>query len=670
MVRLPVLTELKVTSYGLFPGEPRGSGINWLFQPGLTLIAGINGLGKTTLLTMILRSFTGPYDLTSYGESQSLSVTLPERPVILNPQYAKFFEQRVADGAKEAKVTVSARFDKAEVTIYRRLKDLFLESLIVDGKSIKLPQASEEREAIFQSRLTELIGLSSFVDALLVLHYVILYHENRLGALWDPNAQRHLLRALCLDRDDALRMADLERNLQSADSQARNINVRITATRTQLSKALQREAGSEDVLTKIKAEQELLDAELVEADQLGQMLEQLDENRKDARLAHERAKIEREDAAGAVERMKYAALLNHFPRIDDTTRLALSRIMSDSRCLVCNASAKDKQLELEQQVASGCCPICGAEPKAQDNVVAAHEVDQARLQRERERVERAKLEEETRFQQLRDFSSRYDQTLERIVKIRQSIKERGEKNRRLRTRLPETITSSEYENTLKTLSSEHREWQERRATYSQELRSLLAAKEEAITAKSNELIETFSRMIGDLLVDEARLVQARTQPRYIQALGQLAGRIQFPAYIAEMRAADRPGYIRRSNQSEVSESQRELIDLAFRLALIKVFGGPCTFVMETPEASLDGLAMERVGLALAKFSQGKGNRLVVTSNLANTGIIATLFSGSLPKERLDTRMKRVLNLLQIAAPNRALNEDRDRYSVLLKEAVS
>ena len=55
MVRLPVLTELSVTDYELFPGNPPGSGIAWPFRQGVTVIAGINGLGKTTLLLMILR---------------------------------------------------------------------------------------------------------------------------------------------------------------------------------------------------------------------------------------------------------------------------------------------------------------------------------------------------------------------------------------------------------------------------------------------------------------------------------------------------------------------------------------------------------------------------------------------------------------------------------------
>ena len=156
----------------------------------------------------------------------------------------------------------------------------------------------------------------------------------------------------------------------------------------------------------------------------------------------------------------------------------------------------------------------------------------------------------------------------------------------------------------------------------------------------------------------------------MQAPGHAEDRLQVPAYAAEMEAADRPGFIRRADSSEVSESQRELIDLAFRLALVEVFGGSCTFVMETPEASLDGLAMERVGRALTTFADENDNRLVVTSNLSNAGIITALFGGPIPKGQSNARMQRVLNLLEVAVPNHALLQNRERYDTLLQNAVA
>ena len=143
-----------------------------------------------------------------------------------------------------------------------------------------------------------------------------------------------------------------------------------------------------------------------------------------------------------------------------------------------------------------------------------------------------------------------------------------------------------------------------------------------------------------------------------------------PAYAAEMTAAARPVLTRREDPREVSESQRELIDLAFRLALLAVFGGATTFAMETPEASLDGISMERVGRALAQFASRNGNRLVVTTNLTNASIVTAMFEETEPEAGLAIRQRRVLNLLEMAAPNRALLQDRKRYKGLLAQAVA
>ena len=124
----------------------------------------------------------------------------------LNTRHLGAFQGRVSDRAANARVALSASVGDHVISIRRRLNNLSLEGLTIDEQPVDMPAGSDEREAVFQSRLTELIGLGSFVDVLLVLHYVILFYENRPGALWDTNAQRHLLRALCLGKDDARRV--------------------------------------------------------------------------------------------------------------------------------------------------------------------------------------------------------------------------------------------------------------------------------------------------------------------------------------------------------------------------------------------------------------------------------------------------------------------------------
>ena len=669
-MQLPVLTELKVTDYELFPGDPPGSGIVWSFQQGLTVIAGINGLGKTTLLLMILRSFTGPYDLTGEGALPWLNVVLPQKPVRLRKPHLRAFARRVSDGAENAQVALSARVGKSLITIRRRLDNLTLDGLTIDERPVAPSGSADEREAVFQSTLTELIGLGSFVDVLLVLHHVILFYENRAGALWDTNAQRHLLRALCLDRDDATRVVDLERQLQRADSQARNLHARLTTTQRRLDQALRQEAGAEGVLAELSAEHQLLDAELAEAARLEGALHQLDDERQRARLSYERAKIVREEADGAVERLKYTALLRHFPRMDDTTRLVLSRIMADGRCLVCKAPAHERQIELEQRVAQGCCPICGAQPEVQDNVVAPHEFDQARLLRERERAERAHHEEAVQLAELETSSESHREALSQWESVQESIRVRTDRHRQLRARLPQTVNSREYQDELRSLRSDHDRWQALRASHLQELRTLFADRRDVILAKSQELVAAFAALVAVLLVEDVRLVQVDVEPRYLEAPGPTRDRVAVPAYAAEMTAAARPALTRRNDPSEVSESQRELLDLAFRLTLLAVFAGPTTFAMETPEASLDGISMERVGRALAGFASTDGNRLVVTSNLTNASIVTAMFEATEPESGHESRLRRVLNLLKLAAPNRALTEDRARYQALLADAVA
>lgn len=94
---------------------------------------------------MILRSLTGPNDLTGEGVSQSLGVILPPNSVRLNRQQIRFFRQRVVDDARDAKVALSANIGETAVTISRRLKDLFLEGLTINGQPVELPRGKGSR---------------------------------------------------------------------------------------------------------------------------------------------------------------------------------------------------------------------------------------------------------------------------------------------------------------------------------------------------------------------------------------------------------------------------------------------------------------------------------------------------------------------------------------------
>ena len=673
MVTMPVVTRLQISNYDLFPGDPADSGIDQVFEPGPSVIVGINGLGKTTLLMAILRSFTGPFDLTGKGVIGEVTVSLPEKPVALKPKALAFFKQRVADKARESVVRLTASFGESVVNISRGLGDLRLIEFQVSGESKLVAGTKAAREESYQDYLAGLMGLGSFVDVLLLLHHVVLFPEGRPGALWDKNAQRHVLRALFLEDADARRVAELERLVQSADSQARNLQTRITATKRDLREVRRVQAGVDSAAAELAVEQKILEAELSEKERLEGEFASLRERRQVARLEHEKSKIARAEAAGAAGRLKYEALAKLYPTLHETSRLIIARLLAEDRCLVCDANARERREEIEDLLAAGCCPACGAPPEDQRHLGDGYEFEQAPLDRARRSLELASTELSASRGFLAALTAEQEETLRKLADLRHSIEDRRSRSKELEFHLSDAARDRELEHTLSTLGRQQREWQATLATHLQSLVALLEEKKETIRSRAASIVASFEDLTDGLLAESARLVEEPVRPRYTQAASAVGGEdLQFPAYEAEMVAAVRPTYVRRRDPSDVSESQRELIDLAFRLSLLRVAApeGDATFVMETPEASLDAVAMTRVGSALLRFPESSDSRVIVTSNLSNAGLVRTLLKGPAGEEwSAETRSRRILNLLRVAAPNRALVERRSEYESLLDGVV-
>ena len=670
MLNLPIITKIEVDDYGLFPGVDGEGQLSRDFENGLTLIVGVNGLGKTTLVTMMLRAITGPYDLTGWGIPTTLDAALPELPTRLRKPTIDFFAQRVADGAAEASVTLHAKFGSTTVSIERALGDLSLVSFWVSGKARELPSARADREAEYQKSICELFNLSSFIDVLLVLHHIVFLTDKRSGALWDENAQRQILRAICLDKNKARKVADSEREYLKLDSHFRNTRAQLRKFERQLSAAISAEESSPQVRAKLKATTGALDGLTLKAQVLESRLDELDEGRRSARLQLEKAKVEEEQTSGEIERTKYSALMYMFPRMEDSARLLMSRILADEECLVCGSDATAKKNELERLLKKGSCPACGSDPSAQRFQAPSAKFEKAKMNRALKSLGIASKELEFSRRNFDKLSADYDSALSELTELRAQIDEFRSQASKLSVKLP---TSSERVQNLRstvdamteTMKSEHADSLIAKKKYG---RALSQGREEILSAE-RKLSARFSHYTSTLMAEQARLVRITSEAK----VGQSADHFRVPAFVPEMAAANRPGLTRRQSLNDVSESQMELIDLAFRLALIHVSTGrrSSSFVMETPEASLDGIAMTRVGQALCEYANTGQNRLIVTSNLTNAGLITAMFGGKAKtKKEQANRKSRVVNLLDEAAPNQALLKDSRKYRRLLDDCLT
>ena len=139
MIHFPVLRKIEIKDYQLYQND-QNEGITHSFDGGTHLIVGINGLGKTTLLNIIYRLLVGPKDAAKGGNTTLGS----SKHELINWKKKKFFSSRVKDNALNATVEGTVSFGNRKVVIKRKLSNLEVVALSVDGSEIDASQENYE----------------------------------------------------------------------------------------------------------------------------------------------------------------------------------------------------------------------------------------------------------------------------------------------------------------------------------------------------------------------------------------------------------------------------------------------------------------------------------------------------------------------------------------------
>ena len=187
----------------------------------------------------------------------------------------------------------------------------------------------------------------------------------------------------------------------------------------------------------------------------------------------------------------------------------------------------------------------------------------------------------------------------------------------------------------------------------------------SIRKQALQIEESFAEYARDFLFEDCGLSWAPKGAR----LGQTGQRFLFPFFELDLGGSDFINSVRRSGPDEVSESQREFIDISFRMALAKVATAQhvTTLAMDAPESSLDAVFVTRAASVLGKFGRtDAGNRLIVTSNLVDGNLIPNLLKNATEEAN---RLERVVDLLTIAAPTAAVRNLREEYVQAMNELL-
>lgn len=649
-VPFPIFDRLTVSDYGLYPGPPSRPGLDIEFNGGLTLVVGTNGLGKTTLVTMLYRMLAGGYEL-GRNTLQAQELGGADLEVYrLKPKARAVFADRVNDRARNARATLVVRIGDSQLTIQRRLDNLGLVAFERDG------QILENDEELFQQEILGLAGLATFGDWLIVLRQMVFYFEDRRSLVWDASAQRQMFRILLLPAEEADALYRQERDYLALDSNVRNLTFALHRLLKRITDDDQAQEGSDDVRSRIATIAPMQDADIRRRSELIEVHDELDETRRGLR----RDLLQAEDAAstleGEMDDARLRLVYSRFPDGSATAKYLLSLLLSDGRCAVCACESPALATTLAERASAMSCVLCGsgdAERPGSD----ADPIDQARLQHLRVALDAQRTRIAELSSDLRETTDRHRKVSSHLVQLTEAIEDRQQQLDDLMSLLPsdeqKQVEAKEELAVLKEKISDDKRKLEGLANALTTTTQLLNAQ---VLEKADAIKAAFARYAGDFLFETVAL---KWSPQ-MRRIGQLQ-KFETASFELDMSGTDFSQAQRREGPGAVSESQREFIDLAFRMALIEVAGqgGYGSLVIDAPESSLDAVFVERAAEVLTRFGKpGSGNRLIIASNLVDGRLLPQLIRHGVPEAERD---KRLINLMDIAVPTAAVQRMRGAY---------
>ncbi|WP_371426043.1 AAA family ATPase [Tardiphaga sp.] len=660
MISFPVFQTLTIQNYGLFPSSYAHPFVV-TFNAGQTVIVGVNGSGKSTMVGLLLRMLTGPFDLPSGRSDEELGQIRPEASKF-DKRDRSYFALRVADGAKEAVAKLVVKFGSKTLLVQRRLSDLSLVSVSIGRDQI----AIDDDEKRYQAALATCFGVDTFFDALIVLRYLTFMLEDRRSLVWDKTAQRQIFRVLVLPPEEATKLAIAQQQLISADSAYRNTYNVISRRKKEQESASTRVQKLQDVEAALRIKQAEANATRDQLDKIGSLRIRSDKERREARLGKLNAAEAREASVRELERIKMQSLKHWFEPSNQTAHYIVAHLLAEHQCLVCGADPAPNADDLEKRIDEGKCPICGSVHALTEKEISFSKLDVARIQR---------LEKELRLseQQMADAEHKESLSIAEFAKLeneyedlrRRSIDIDQEIVQLLKKMPAERAALSNAETEIGLLDNILRSDSLKRDKAAQKFQRKTAQVTENVQQLQDRIAGAFQRFITLFVKEEAVLVYQTIQERVAQGLATFA----FPVFRLAMTGGSVAGLMVREGPDSVSQSQAEFVDLAFRMALMTVVAprGAASLIVDAPEASLDFLFATRAGHQLAAFANSnKLNRVIVTSYLPSRHFVSAFISGITGQKN---RRERIVDLISDAAANAAMRADRAKYAEFLDNIV-
>ena len=671
-ISLPVLKQLTVKNYQMYPGD-EGQGFTHTFVPGPNVIVGINGIGKTTLLELIARTLIGPEDL---PDKEMLGAG--RRELVRSSSSRTFFSQRVADGAVSATAELAISLGGNEICIRRSLLDMHLLYYSFNNTEYNAKDFTNQEYGIEDSYVEDIIscsGIDNYYDFVFLVKYLMFYLEERRTLAWDSWAQIEILRILYIPTALQEEYKKSYGIAISSDSLARNYSAyafNLEKQKKKLLTTLNRHANIDLTALEIKAEEyKLKFNRLVNAEK------EFDVERHRLRKSLEVARHGNAFSTQRLIKARENALKLFFPTLSDYGKLILAQLESQQGCIVCGCRDKNHlQIFTEKLYESISCPICGAAAEQQEThpYASREDIDLSTIEDEQSRF----LESINALEfELKKVNSDYEETRDKRIKHEIRYREANQELTQHMSAIDATSNEkiSDLDKAIKTIREQEQEAWNAKKIAIKTLEEIATGLTENISVFKDGLIEKFNTIIKSFLAEDCTLHYKTADKR----IGQGSQLVKLPEFYINMTSAVFSTVpVQRNSASSVSESQKEFVEISLRMAFIDAAFSPnqASMLIETPEANLDAVFMPKAGSAFKKFTEKAvpNHILIASSNLNGTAMIPSILGKfddrGEPTEQDNSGIEsHVLNLLQIAQKNKALQEYGPEYHRNLEKAL-
>jgi DNA repair exonuclease SbcCD ATPase subunit len=599
---LPRLSSLTIRNFSLYSRQPI---IEIDFRRGAFCLAGANGLGKSTFLSILDFALTG-------------AVPIPNRPFKSVDEYHKlvvefsstYFEGRISEEDHEsaevsAKLSSNGRmyeitrgmFEPDELRYLRITRD---GQPILDGDRL----SSAERHGRFAAEVTKDIGLESFSQYVFLQHFVFTFDEGRHLLFWDQTVLEQVLYlAFGVDMKAAQTADALRRDAEKADSRARNFNWQATQARRKLSdleEAVDLETDTLDRMEAINA----LHKKLTEGkNSTESKVHKLQTLLSDVELAIANASAKQVTTRSEYED-EYRRHLRS--RVDVKKHPAVGELLDGLPCVICGTQSDAAIATVTQKLKEGHCPLCDTPLARTDKRVlerlaaldkqlteARRVLEENVKKRERLAADWKKAEAELlgATEQLLRFEKDNSPYLKKLLSTQGSGVD---------------VAITRYREQVEELLKRKNQEYSRRDQTRRDLK-LLQRKLVAQYADAEEVFAPNFRQLAELFLGISLDIRVETK--------------ETPSINLVIEVKNT---VRREIH-QLSESQRFFVDIALRMALLQFVASEQSgaLLVDTPEGSLDIAYEDRAGAMFATFVEHNFN-LIITANINTSRLLLTL----------------------------------------------